>query len=564
MKYSFTLLLVIIVLVFQSCEKELIRNNPLDAKGASSSGGSTSNITMAFESYDVTSDNNNDGAVNKGESVKLLVRLGNTGNSKVNKVKGTITCSNSYVSNLTNSGPHSYHMYGSTAYDYINAGTYGSVNNASNYLGFDVSSSAPAGTELTFNVTITDESNNTWVDSFTVTVVSTGASLSVQNYDVTSDNNNDGAVNKGESVKLLVRLGNTGNSKVNKVKGTITCSNSYVSNLTNSGPHSYHMYGSTAYDYINAGTYGSVNNASNYLGFDVSSSAPAGTELTFNVTITDESNNTWVDSFTVTVVSTGASLSVQNYDVTSDNNNDGVVNKGETVKLLVRLGNTGSSRVNKVKGTITCSNSYVSNLTNSGPHSYYMYGSTAYDYINAGTYGSLSSSSSYLGFDVSSSTPDGTVLIFNVTITDESNNTWVDSFTVTVVSTGASLSVQNYDVTSDNNNDGVVNKGETVKLLVRLGNTGSSRVNKVKGTITCSNSYVSNLTNSGPYSYYMYGSTAYDYINAGTYGSLSSSSNYLGFDVSSSTPAGTVLTFNVTITDESSNTWTDNFNLTVQ
>jgi hypothetical protein len=384
--------------------------------------------------------------------------------------------------------------------------------------------------------------------------------INFSRYDVTEDNNNDQQINKGESIKLKVYLKNNGKSKANKVRGVISCSNSYISALSPTTTVSYYSYGISSYDYIDTGQEGYAITGS-YLSFNVSNTAPNGEVITFNITITDEANNTWSDSFTITVVSTGASIGFSRYDVTQDNNNDQQINKGESIKLKVYIKNNGNSKANKVRGTISCSNNYISALSPTTALGYYSYGISSYDYIDIGQEG-YSINSSYLSFNVSSTTPNGTIITFNITITDEANNSWSDSFTITVVSTGASIGFSRFDVTQDNNNNQQINAGESIKLKVYLINNGSSIANKVRATISCSNNYISALSPTTAVGYYSYGISSYDYIDIGQEG-YAITSSYLSFNVSNTTPTGTVITFSVTITDESTNQWNSNFTTTV-
>ena len=136
--------------------------------------------------------------------------------------------------------------------------------------------------------------------------MSTDADLSVQGFTIQSDNNDDSKVNKGESIKLYVTLQNNGSSKANGVKGEISCTSPYVSNIINAGPKSFYNYNNLYYysgssqDYINSSAYGRTS-PNDYLEFDVSEDTPNGTELTFSVKITDEFGNIWNDTFNVTV-----------------------------------------------------------------------------------------------------------------------------------------------------------------------------------------------------------------------------------------------------------------------
>ena len=153
-----------LILCTTSCRKELDRTNPLDSKET----GTNNNTGIKFHSFEVFSDNNDDEKINKGESVALKVTLRNNGASKVNKLRASITCNSSYVSNLKNGGPQSY--LGSGYYDYVSPNALAHITNTLNYLNFDVSNTTPAGTIITFDINMVDESGNTWTDSFNVTV----------------------------------------------------------------------------------------------------------------------------------------------------------------------------------------------------------------------------------------------------------------------------------------------------------------------------------------------------------------------------------------------------------
>ena len=565
MKISFQILFVLFALILFGCVKDLDRDNPLDSYANDTNNSSGTNTSeeesgLFVESFDIISDNNGDLKVNKGESIKLSVKIKNGTSMTINKVRGTISCSNEYVLNMINAGPKSFFKDGfSSYYDYILAGSWGKASSY-NYLEFDVSESAPDDIDLEFDIELIDQDGNIWNDTFVVSVVSTNSSLSVQGFTIKSDNNGDLKVNKGETIQLSVSLQNSGSSQAIGVKGEISSSSPYVSNMLNVGPSAFSENGSSYSNYISPGGLGNTSSY-NYLEFDVSEDAPIGAQLTFSIKITDESGNIWNDTFVVIVGAIDAKLSVQGFTIKSDNNGDEKVNKGETIKLSIKLQNSGLSKAVGVKGEISSTSPYVSNIINAGSKSFYQNGSSYSNYINSGSLGETSSYN-YLEFDVSENTPIGTEVSFSVKITDESGNIWNDTFKFTVVSTGASLSVQNYTIESDNNGDSKVNKGESIELFINIQNTGSSKANGVKGEISCSSPYVSNIINKGPKSFYQNGSYYSNYISPGNLGKTSSY-NYLEFDVSPSAPFGN-LTFNITITDESNNIWYDSFNVTVE
>ena len=226
-------------------------------------------------------------------------------------------------------------------------------------------------------------------------------------YELNTDNNNDGFINKGEDISLKVYLKNTGTSPVNGVIGKISCTSNYIS--TFSQPY-------TSFNTILAESESSYYTN---ISFKVSDLTPPGTVITFNIAITDASNNTSTESFTITVVSTKAEVHFSRYELNSENNKDGFINKGEEVSLKVYLKNTGTSQANGVIGKISCTDNYISAF------------SQPYNSFSNILSGSESGYYTTISFKVSSLTPPGTVITFNIAITDESNNTWADSFTAT-------------------------------------------------------------------------------------------------------------------------------------
>jgi len=250
----------------------------------------------------------------------------------------------------------------------------------------------------------------------------------------------------------------------------------------------------------------------------------------------------------------GVAIKFDNYYVYSDNNGDKIVNKGETVKLNIGLKNTGTSNATAVKATFSTTSSYVSGFS---PTSAVNYGN-----ISVGSTVWKGSSQYYdyaIQFTVSNTTPANTNIPISISITDGSGNTWTESFDVIVEGTGANITYGSYYVYSDNNNDKIVNKGETVRLNVSLKNTGSSTANGVKATFSTTSSYVSGFS---PTSQINYGN-----ISAGSTVWKGSSQYYdyaIQFTVSNTTPNNTQIPISISIVDENGNTWTDNFNVTVQ
>jgi hypothetical protein len=275
-------------LLFAGCEDveflNLKRDNPLDGKNnANMQGG----VALKFDSYNVYSDNNSDEIINKGETVRLNVGVRNTGVKNAGAVKVTFSTTSQYVSNLT---PTTAVSYGD-----ISAGSVKWYSYESYYvIQFTVSNLTPANTKIPISLSITDGNGNNFDDSFDVSVSTTGANVIYNSFNVYSDNNSDGIINKGETVRLNVSLKNTGTSTAKLVKATFSTTSQYVSNLS---PTTAISYGD-----ISANSVKWYQNESYYvIQFTVSSSTPDNTNIPFSISITDESSNNWSANFSVTI-----------------------------------------------------------------------------------------------------------------------------------------------------------------------------------------------------------------------------------------------------------------------
>jgi hypothetical protein len=198
-----------------------------------------------------------------------------------------------------------------------------------------------------------------------------------------------------------------------------------------------------------------------------------------------------------TKVVNGVSIKYHSHSIVSDNNNDGIANKGETIYLRVYLANNGSSTAKGVKATFSTASLYVSGLSPATAMNYsdisagqnkYVYTSSSPDYYT-------------IKFTISNTTPNNTQIPINISIVDESNNTWTESFNVTVSATGAVVAYHSHSIVSDNNSDGIANKGEIIYLRVYLANNGSSTAKGVKATFATTSSYVSGLSPTTAISY---------------------------------------------------------------
>ncbi|MDR2407746.1 MAG: hypothetical protein LBE13_06510, partial [Bacteroidales bacterium] len=192
-------------------------------------------------------------------------------------------------------------------------------------------------------------------------------------------------------------------------------------------------YGDISAGSTESGSYNYVSGGGGYytIQFTVSNATPNNTKIPINISMTDESNNTWSDNFEVTVQGTNASIGYYSHTVVYENNNDDIINKGEKVYLSVILKNNGTSTANSVKATFSTTSSYVSSFI---PTRQISYGDISAGSTESGSYNYVSGGGGYytIQFTVSNATPNNTQIPINVNIVDESNNTWTSSFNVIV------------------------------------------------------------------------------------------------------------------------------------
>ena len=278
--------------IFTNCENidflNLKRDNPLDGKNNTNI---QNGIALKFNSYYVYSDNNKDYIINKGENVKLNISLQNSGSKTAKAVNAKFSTSSPYISGLTPTSPVGY---GDIEPGWI---VWSGISQYASYaIQFTISKSTPENTSIPISINLTDGDGNTWDISFSVIVEPTKANITYENYYVYSDDNKNYIVNKGENVKLNIGLRNIGLSAAKKVNSTFSTTSPYVSGFT---PTSQVNYGDIEPGWT---VWSGISQYASYaIQFTVAESTPTNTKIPINISIIDESNNTWVSSFNITV-----------------------------------------------------------------------------------------------------------------------------------------------------------------------------------------------------------------------------------------------------------------------
>ena len=531
---------VLIIVIIWSCEKDLDRDNPLDENSTTKLEEAENDIDsgIVFTRYEIYQDSNSDKVVSKGEFIRLKCFVQNKSLKKVDFVTLKITSSSPYVSSITN---------------YYNVGGYKNVSfgdmakdQKGNHdgLSFNVAGGTPDSTELVFDVEFESSDGVVWKSTFSIFTEKNTANLIYSSSSVYWDSNSDKIINKGESITMDLVIKNVGASATQGVKVSVSSNSPYVSSIRNNAALG---------GYIDVG-FGSITtnteSSHNGLTFNISANTPNGTLIEFEIKMIDFYGNIWNDTFTILVQGLGANMVYSKHSVINDGNNDGYINKGEGVGLDLSIKNIGVSTVKDVDVTVTSLSPYVSNIT----YSKALGGFFKVDF------GDLSSnqevSNNGLFFIVSSSAPNGAVINFSVLMEDQYGNSWTDNFSITVAATGSNLILSKSFVFSDTNGNQKAEAGEFIRLTTFVKNIGVSTAKGVKATITSTSTYISSFGN-----YYSLG--GFSNVNYGDL-TMNSEDSYSGlmFKINTSTPAGTIIIFNVLLADEHGNTWNDTFNLT--
>ncbi|MEZ5359355.1 MAG: C25 family cysteine peptidase [Candidatus Zixiibacteriota bacterium] len=207
-----------------------------------------------------------------------------------------------------------------------------------------------------------------------------------------------------------------------------------------------------------------------------------------DVTITVTAFNYLPYTTTVTVITpNGPYLVYDNNDIDDfAGNNNGVVDYGETVSIGVQLKNVGPDVASAVEATLTTTDSYIT-ITDGTESFGDIDGDNGTGYV-----------SNAFTFDVSPNVPDGHIISFTLTMIDVNDSTWTSGFSV--VAHAPVLGYLAVTVNDESGNDnGVFDPGETVDLIVAIGNTGSGDANEITAVLGESDTYIDINDGDGSY-----------------------------------------------------------------
>jgi hypothetical protein len=143
----------------------------------------------------------------------------------------------------------------------------------------------------------------------------------------------------------------------------------------------------------------------------------------------------------------------------SQGDGDGLANPGEKIELAVSLKNWGTSTAYGVEAQLSLTDPLVTSISDD------------YEYYGTIASGATVPAPDDFDFSIANYAPDGYVLQFTLTVTDNTPNTWVSS--VPIMVSNANLEYSKYTLTDVGNS--ILDPGESGGIWLRLGNVGTRR-----------------------------------------------------------------------------------------
>lgn len=157
--------------------------------------------------------------------------------------------------------------------------------------------------------------------------------------------NNNGQLNPGETVKISLNVNNTSEQEYNNLKAAISCLNELVTIID----------ADAVIENIGANE---TITLTDEFEFFIDENIDYKSDLYFDFNVYDE-NNTCIASSTFTISVKDNELEFASFIVKNDDNNNGILEAGETADLGIVLNNIGNEIAVKVKGTLSSSSSDV-------------------------------------------------------------------------------------------------------------------------------------------------------------------------------------------------------------
>ncbi|MCF8369069.1 MAG: hypothetical protein K9G76_08490 [Bacteroidales bacterium] len=231
---------------------------------------------------------------------------------------------------------------------------------------------------------------------------------------------------------------------------------------------------------------GEIIGTANGTGSPVSISIPAqspGDEMIVTVT----RQNYYRYSSDVSVIPpSGAYVSYFNHTINdASGNNNGQADFGENILLNMTLKNEGSSAAYNVSASLASTDPYVT-ITD-----------TYQSFGTIGTGATITQNNAY-AINISDDVPDQHTVSFELQISGTSDDTWLSTFSIILNAPELATGLLSIDDASGNNN-GKLDPGETVNVIIETSNLGHSNSLTAIGTLACAHPDVN--INSGTFNF---------------------------------------------------------------
>lgn len=371
--------------------------------------------------------------------------------------------------------------------------------------------------------------------------------LSISKLEIVDDNNDNGIANPGEEIAFSVYIKNDGGADAKSV---------YISRIK------------SLTDYItvdkNYTTFpGRVKTIPAHkeisMGLDatfiarIDKSIKGDSTYKFWIQAKDDLGNIINDTLSLRVIKSDVSIIIAGVDIEYDSNENGIANRGEQLKLNLRIKNVGTARANSLK--VIKMNSLSDFITIKDTYSFQNV--TLGDIFPGqekvcplkNTY------SDWIKFEINELTPVNAAYKIWIQMEDAEGGVWNDTLTLQVVNTAAKIIVSKIYLKNDQNNDGKANPGEYINILYDIKNNGTERAWGVfLKNIKCKSNYLKDFT---------YGYAQFGEILSGVEKHTEYSSAISGTLVTTA-PVGAKIPFEFTFTDANGNEWTDTAEITVE
>ncbi len=244
---------------------------------------------LSYDSHDVVEDGtgsssgDGDDRPEPGEHIELGLGVINRGDLTAEDVIATISSSEPYIT-ITD--------HDVTLGD-IAPGATGDTYSSSQDFDFIVSDSCYIDHLAYFDLTMENAAGNTWTDSFTVSLYCSAPNLYYSSHMVNdsgsgaSSGDGDGVCENGEHCEIEIEVGNDGTGDATNVEVDMTNGDAYIT-ITDSN---------VTIGTVRMGSTGSTYSTTQDLDIEVDPSCTSDFTATFGLTFTDDSGETWTDSF---------------------------------------------------------------------------------------------------------------------------------------------------------------------------------------------------------------------------------------------------------------------------